>query len=100
MSSADILTHFGDKKKLEKRGVVLNSRSEAFIKEYSIKRREKSSVLPKVISISSSVSAHAVARRGGNNKTRSFMHNFSKTVLCTTYLLRKYSEIDVLDFML
>ena len=36
------------KKKLEKRGVVLNSRSEAFIKEYSIKRREKSSVLPKV----------------------------------------------------
>ena len=49
MSSADILTHFGvKKKKLEKRGVVLNSRSEAFIKEYSIKRREKSSVLPKV----------------------------------------------------
>ena len=49
MSSADILTHFGvKKKKLEKRGVVLNSRSEAFIKEYSIKRRQKSSVLPKV----------------------------------------------------
>lgn len=48
MSSADMLTHFVVKKKLEKRGVVWNSRSEAFIKEYSIKRRKKSSVLPKV----------------------------------------------------
>lgn len=94
MSSADILTHFGNKKKqLGKRGVVLNSRSEAFIKEYSIKRREKSSVLPKVMSISSSFSAHAVARRGGNNETRSFMHNFSKTVLCPTYCCQSIQKL-------
>ena len=28
------------------------------------------------------------------------MHNVSKIVLCTTYLLPKYSEIDVLDFII